>query len=182
MSATSLTSSRPQRARSGDIPDLGLPTAALAGLVALTLPRVVMHDLHLVEPGSLASTALAIVPLLIWLTVATVWSRRPLLSMLAAGGGYGLVLAVMHNLAWTSVWAGNPPRFGGTLAGAWSPWTEEVLMRGATSLSSIATGLAVGLAMGLLACALRAFGRHQGVRLPVVTGASPARSSRAPRR
>jgi len=83
--------------------------------------------------------------------------------------GYGMVLAAVHNLAWATVWAGDPPRLGGSLAGAWSPVTEEILLRGATVLGSLGTGLVVGAVTGALAWCVRALGQR--------LGGSPAGSS-----
>lgn len=154
----------------GARPSLGLPLPALVGLVALTIPRLLAHDLRLVDPSSFTNTLLAIVPLLVWVVAAAVWSRRPLASLLAAGAGYGVALAVLHNITWAAFWGGSPPRLGGNLTGAWSPLTEEMLMRGASAMSSIGTGLAVGLITGLLAVAVQIGARRLGARLPRGSG------------
>lgn len=161
---------------------LGIPFVVVVLLAVLALPRAVAHDLALVAPGSLANTALSLGPMVAWVAVAVLASRRPLNTLLAAGAGYGLGLGLMHNLAWTSVWGGTPPRLGGSLAGAWPPATEELLMRGATGLSSLAIGTVVGLLTGLLAWGVQELARRGGARLPLATEASPARPSRAPRR
>lgn len=161
---------------------LGMPSAGVAALAALALPRAVTHDLGLVAPGTLANAALSAGPMLAWVVVAVLASRRPLNTLLAAGAGYGIVLGLVHNLAWSTVWGGNPPRLGGSLAGAWPPATEELLMRGATGLSSLALGIMLGLLTGALAWGIQELARRTGTRLPLATEASPARPWRAPRR
>ena len=149
---------------------LGLPWPVLAVLVALAAPRVVVHDLALVAPDSSLTGVLALVPLAVWVLVAALWSPRPAVSLLAAGAGYGLVLAAVHNLAWATLWAGDPPRLGGGLAGAWSPVTEEILLRGATVLGSLGTGLVVGAVTGALAWCVRALGQRLGGTLAGSSG------------
>ncbi len=146
------------------------------------MPRAVAHDLGLVAPGTAANTALTLGPMVVWVLVAVLLSRRPLATLLAAGTGYGVLLGLMHNLAWSTAWGGDPPRLGGSLAGAWPPATEELLMRGATGLSSLAIGTVLGLVVGALAWGIQELARRYGVRLPLTTGASPARPWRAPRR
>ena len=160
---------------------LGMPLAGVVLLIALALPRAVAHDLELVTATSLANAVLAIGPLVLWVVVAVLGSRRPFATLLAAGGGYGLALGLVHNLAWSTVWGESPPRLGGSLAGAWSPATEELLMRGATGLSSLATGTVIGALTGALAWGVQEIARRAGARLPA-TAASPARPWRAPRR
>ncbi len=146
---------------------LGMPVAAVAVLAALAVPRALAHDLALVPPGSLANIALSVGPLIVWVVVAVLASRRPLATLVAAGAGYGIALGLVHNLAWSTMWGGAPPRLGGNLAGVWSPATEEVLMRGATGLSSIGTGAAVGLLTGLVAWGVQELARRAGARLPL---------------
>lgn len=146
---------------------LGVPFAAVVALVALTIPRVIAHDLALVAPGSLANSVLSLGPLAVWVLVAALASRRPFSTLVATGIGYGLVLGTVHNLAWSTVWAGSPPRLGGSLAGAWSPGTEEILMRGATGLSSLGTGAVTGIVAGAIAWAVQELARRNGARLPL---------------
>jgi hypothetical protein len=141
---------------------LGLPVLALLGLVALVIPRLVVHDLGLIPPGSPVNALLNVVPLVTWVVVAAVWSRRPLVSLLAVGLGYGVVLAVVHNLAWGSVF-GVPPQLGGRLEGLLDGASQDVLLRSAASVSSLVTGLVTGLVCGLLAMGLQALLRRGGI-------------------
>lgn len=144
---------------------LGLPFLAILGLALLVVPRVVVHDLALLPPGSPAYALLNVLPLATWLVVAVGWSRRPLVSLAVVGALYGVALATVHNLAWTTVFA-ERPELGGSLGESLSPVTQELLMRGATVLSSLGTGLAVGLVLGVVALGAQALLRRAGLALP----------------
>ena len=146
-------------------PPLGLPLLAIFGLAALAVPRVVVHDF---APAAAAvlGPALALVPALAWIVVAVLWSRRPLLSLVTAGGIYGVALAVVHNIAWTTVFPDGSPRLGGALSGALSPAAEEAIGRGAATVSSILTGAATGLVCGLIAWGAQVVARRAGANVP----------------
>ncbi|GAA3927567.1 hypothetical protein Aau02nite_90020 [Amorphoplanes auranticolor] len=66
---------------------------------------------------------------------------------------------------WSRRWDGDPPRLGGNLEGRLSTGTEEIIMRGATTLGSLFTGLAVGTICGVIAwAAARLINRQAGTR------------------
>jgi hypothetical protein len=143
---------------------LGLPAPLIVALGLLAVPRAVLHDQELVAAGSLLNLALVAVPLLIWIVVVVVGVGRagnPFLALLAVGGVYGVGLAAVHNLFWGRVWADDPPRLGGNLAGRAPEWADELLMRGATTLSSLFTGLAVGTVCGVTAWAITRLTRRR---------------------
>ncbi|MET0419934.1 MAG: hypothetical protein ABW022_28295 [Actinoplanes sp.] len=129
----------------------GLPVGVIVGLGLLAAPRVVLHDLDLISEGTFINALLVFVPLLIWIAVAVWRSTNPFVSLLAAGGVYGLCLLVVHNALWSQSWAGDPPRLGGNLAGRLPTAVEELILRGAMSVTSIFTGLAVGTVCGAVA-------------------------------
>lgn len=135
---------------------LGLPVWALLALSLVAAPRVVLHDQGIGTDGPVAGL-LAIGPMAVWIAVV-VWSRArsPLLALLVVGLGYGVVLAVVHNLFWDEVFADGAPVLGGNLEGELSGGAEEALLRGAMTLSSVFTGAAVGLVCGLVATLLQA--------------------------
>lgn len=141
---------------------LGLPLLALLGLAVLASLRGVLHDLHLVESGSPLTLVFVIVPLIVWVAVAVVWSSRPFVSLLVAGLLHGLLLGATHLLLWDANLAGagiDQPALGGALAGVLPPLLEAVLLRVAAFVSSVIVGAVLGSVAGLLAWALR--------RLPV---------------
>ncbi|MGI5267741.1 hypothetical protein ACQEUU_01165 [Nonomuraea sp. CA-218870] len=125
---------------------LGMSPAAIAGLALLGVPRVIAHDLGLVGP--VVNGVLTFLPVLVWLGVV-LWRRVPnaFLTLLAIGGAYGVLLAVTHQLFWSSAFA-DQPRLGGNLAGALAPGAEEALMRTFAFGSSLFTGVVVGVLVG----------------------------------
>ena len=74
----------------------------------------------------------------------------PSSTLLVVGGLYGIVLALVPNLFWSSAFS-REPALGGALEGRLDPVLEEVLLRMAASVSSLVTGLLVGLVCGLVA-------------------------------
>lgn len=130
---------------------LGLPLIAIFGLALLTVPRVVLHDLHLIEEGTFVNLVFVVVPIVIW--VVTVVVRRvpnPFVTLLAVGAVSGLFLALGHQLLWEVSFGDNPPRLGGNLADL-APGVQSVIMRGFATISSVFTGLMVGAVSGLVA-------------------------------
>lgn len=127
---------------------------ALAGLAALAVPRVVLHDLGVVEEGSLVNGLLVFVPPACWVA-AVLWRRppRPFATLVAVGAIYGVFLAVGHQLLWDAALAGRTPTLGGELAGL-DPAVQEGLLRGAAVVSSLVTGALVGVVAGAVAVLL----------------------------
>lgn len=136
----------------------GLPWWAILLLAALSLPRVVVHDLD-VDTGAWGPALLAIGPMLVWVGVA-LWARvpSPVTTLLVVGTVYGIGLGIGHNLMWDSVFA-EDPRLGGSWEGRLPRQAEEVIMRIVTLGSSVVTGAVVGLVSGLVATGLRRLGR-----------------------
>ncbi|MDG4825077.1 hypothetical protein O7635_24780 [Asanoa sp. WMMD1127] len=130
---------------------LGLPLWQVAALAALAMPRVFVHDLGVSVSGPVQAL-LVFVPPAIWVAVAVLRQiSAPVVTLLSIGGLYGVGLAVVHNIYWSSVFESRPPELGGNLAGQLAPGTEELIFRIATGASSLLTGLVVGLITGLVA-------------------------------
>jgi hypothetical protein len=144
-------------------PRFGLPVGLVVVLGLLAAPRVVLHDLDVIKEGTLVNALLVFVPLLIWIAVAVRRSTNPFVSLLAVGGVYGLCLVVIHNALWSHTWAGSPPTLGGNLEGRLPAGIEELILRGAMSLTSLFTGLAAGTVCGAVAWAT-ARARARGAR------------------
>ena len=127
---------------------------ALVGLAALAVPRVALHDLGVVEEGSLVNGLLVFVPPACWVA-AVLWRRppRPFATLVAVGAIYGVFLAVGHQLLWDAALAGRTPTLGGALAGL-DPAVQEGLLRGAAVVSSLVTGALVGVVAGAVAVLL----------------------------
>jgi hypothetical protein len=152
----------------------GLPVRLIVALALLAVPRAVLHDLDLVTEGSLLNALLVFGPLVVWVGVAVRLAGNPFLALLASGGIYGICLAAVHNIFWNRTWAGDPPRLGGNLEGQLPAGLEELLLRGATTLSSLFTGLAVGTVCGVAAWAItRLIRRRHGTDENAASGSSP---------
>lgn len=135
---------------------LGLPPIAIVGLALLAAPRVPLHDLDVIEEGSFVNSLLVFVPPLIWIAVAVLKRvPNPLLTLLAVGLCYGILLALGHQILWAESFGDDPPQLGGNLSDL-DPTLEAVIIRTFAALSSIFTGLIVGAISGLVAWGLSA--------------------------
>ncbi|QJY46105.1 hypothetical protein [Pseudonocardia broussonetiae] len=134
---------------------LGFSWPALVGLAALAAPRVVLHDLGVVEEGTLLTGLLVVVPPACWVA-AVLWWRppRPFATVVVVGALYGVLLAAGHQLLWDAALGGRTPPLGGALAGT-GPAVAEVLLRAAAVVSSLVTGTLVGVVAGAVALLLR---------------------------
>jgi len=156
---------------------LGLPAWLIVTLGLVAVPRAVLHDLGVVTPASPVNLLLVFAPPLVWIAVAVRTAGNPFLGLLAVGGTYGVCLAAVHNIFWSRVWAGDPPRLGGNLAGRFTAGQEDLLMRGATTLSSLFTGIAVGTICGAIAWALTQLLRRRDAARRGNTGLDEASDS-----
>jgi len=130
---------------------LGLPFPVVVALALLAAPRVVLHDLGVIQEGTLVNALFVFVPPTVWIAVV-LWRRvpNPFLTLLAVGVLYGVFLMLGHQILWTTAWDGAPPTLGGNLSGL-PPLAHAVITRGFAALSSIVTGTLVGAVCGLLA-------------------------------
>ncbi|MFE6389914.1 MULTISPECIES: hypothetical protein [Nocardiopsis] len=130
---------------------LGLPWTAIALLALLAAPRVILHDLGVIQEGTLVNALFVFVPPLVWVAVAVLTRvPNPFLTLLAVGLLYGVLLALGHQLLWNTAWEGGAPRLGGNL-GDLPPLAHAVVIRGFAVVSSLLTGAAVGAVTGLVA-------------------------------
>lgn len=135
---------------------LGLPLWGIFGLALLAAPRVVLHDLHLIEEGTLLNALLVFIPPTIWVGVAVLMHvRRPFLTLLTVGTFYGVVLAAGHLLFWDQAFPDGSPQLGGNLADT-DPLIQGLVFRGFTVISSLVTGTLVGAVCGLISAGISA--------------------------
>lgn len=147
---------------------LGLPVLGIIGLGALAAPRVVLHDLHIIEEGSFINSLFVFVPLIIWLAVVLgLRVTKPFICLLAVGVVYGVFLAAGHLVFWEQAFPDGAPQLGGNHSEVDSALQGGV-MRTAVTFSSLVTGTAVGAVTGLVAKGLRAvmvrMGRPEAAR------------------
>lgn len=142
-----------------------LPWYALPALALLAVPRVVLHDLHVIEEGAALNALLVFVPPLVWLAVVLrARAPNPFLTLLAVGAWYGVFLAIGHQLLWEASFGDDPPRLGGNLAGRLSPGAEELVLRAFATVSSVFTGVLVGAVTGLAGWGLSRWSRGRARR------------------
>ncbi|RAO53504.1 hypothetical protein LUPAC06_05374 [Micromonospora saelicesensis] len=129
---------------------LGFSWPALVALAVLAAPRVVLHDLHVVEEGRPAAVLLAVVPLICWVA-AVLWRRppRPFLTAVVIGAIYGVLLAVGHQILWDEAFGATGPRLGDI-----DPRAQEAILRVAAVFSSLVTGILTGVVAGAVAAVL----------------------------
>jgi hypothetical protein len=138
-------------ARSPRRPAVGLPLIAIVGLALLAAPRVPLHDLGVIEEGTFVNALFVFVPPVIWIAVAVLKRvPNPLLTLLAIGLCYGILLALGHQILWSESFGDDPPELGGNLSDL-DPALEAVIIRSFSAVSSIFTGLIVGAISGLIA-------------------------------
>jgi hypothetical protein len=130
---------------------LGLPVLALVALALLAVPRVVLHDVGILQEGSLVNSLFVFVPPLVWIAVV-VLNRvpNPFLTVLVIGAIYGVFLAVGHQMLWNISFPEGTPRLGGNLRDV-APATSEAVVRSFAAVSSLFTGVIVGAISGLVA-------------------------------
>lgn len=134
---------------------VGLSVPMVVLLAALAAIRVPLHDLGIVQEGSILSSLLVFVPLAVWLLV--VLRRRvsnPFLALTVVGLAYGVMLAVIHQLFWGAAFGCGPPSLGGNLEGVLAPGLEAAIFRFSALFSSLLTGTIVGALTGAVAWAI----------------------------
>ena len=133
---------------------LGFSWPVLVALAALAAPRVVLHDLGIIEEGTFVNGLFVFVPPACW--IATVlWKRprRPFATVVTIGALYGVFLTIGHQLLWNAAVGGNTPTLGGNLAEI-DPAVQEGLLRAAAVVSSLVTGTLVGVLAAAVAVGL----------------------------
>ena len=130
---------------------LGFSWPALVALAALAAPRVVLHDVGVIEEGSFVNGLFVFVPPACWLA-AVLWRRppRPFLTVVVIGALYGVFLAIGHQLLWDAAFGGVTPTLGGNLSGI-DPAIQEGIFRAAAAVFSLVTGTLVGVVTGAVA-------------------------------
>ncbi|NKY98754.1 hypothetical protein [Nocardiopsis alborubida] len=129
----------------------GLSWTVMVVLALLAAPRVVLHDLDLIQEGTLVNALFVFVPPLVWVVVAVLTrAPNPFLTLLVVGLLHGVLLALGHQLLWNTAWEGDPPTLGGNLSDL-PPAAHAVIVRGFSVASSLLTGAAVGAVTGLAA-------------------------------
>lgn len=138
---------------------LGLPFLGLVGLASLALPRVILHDLHVLDEPDPINWILALTPFAIWITVAVVKKvPNPFLTVLVIGALYGVMLVVTHQILWDVAYSGNPPALGNS-------GIATVIPRLASIPSGLFTCSLAGAVCGLIAWGIQAATKPKNPRV-----------------
>ena len=133
--------------------NLGISIISLFLLSLLGVPRLILHDLSLIEEGTFTNRLFVFVPIVIWISYI-VWKnvKHPFLSLLVVGIFYGIFLAVGHQLLWDTVFD-TPIQLRENLSNL-PPIFVNILFRFSSIFSSLLTGVFVGSVSGMLASAI----------------------------
>jgi hypothetical protein len=124
---------------------LGLSWTAIIFLAALAIPKVVVQDFRLAENQPYLNALLSLGPGIIWV-VYLLRKKVPhtFNTMLAIGLAYGVMLGLVHQLAWNSIWGDSQIQALASIAPRFS-----------SLISSIVTGLVIGAVLGAAAIFLK---------------------------
>ena len=126
---------------------LGVGIFELAALSLLGLPRVILHDLSVIEEGTFFNSLLVFVPVIVWIIyILRRKVKAPFLSMLLLCIIYGIILGITHQILWTQSFP-EGVQLGGNLSELPAA-VSNAIIRGFAFLSSITTGTIMGLALG----------------------------------
>lgn len=126
---------------------LGIPVLTLLLLSLLGVPRVVLHDLSMVEEGSWINSILVFAPIIIWILFIVLKKvKKPFLSLLLIGFFYGIFLAIVHQILWTTA-LDTPIQFGGNLSDL-PQSAVNIIARTFAFFSSVTTGIVLGAITG----------------------------------
>lgn len=129
---------------------LGMPVVTLIALAMLGVPRVVLHDLHIIDSAHPLSWILSVGPVAVWVAVAVALKvPRPFVTVLTIGLIFGVLLILTHQVLWSYLYAKNQdfPNDDGAVA---------VVSRLAVVPGGLFAGAALGALGGLIAWGLRA--------------------------
>ena len=126
---------------------LGVGFFELIILSLLGLPRIILHDLSLIEEGTFINGLLVCMPIIIWITYILVKNvETPFLSMFILCCMYGVFLALTHQILWLQSFP-EPVQFGGNLSNV-PPAVSNGIARVFAFLSSLTTGAVLGVILG----------------------------------
>lgn len=132
---------------------IGMRIIEIIFLVLLGIPRIILHDLSLIEKGTFINLLLVFVPILVWIVYILFRNdKAPVLSIFILCLLYGVILAVTHQLLWTHSFPGYI-QLGGNLSGL-SGGLSTFIARSFAFISSLMTGALIGLILSVITWAL----------------------------
>ncbi|WP_040979387.1 hypothetical protein [Oceanobacillus jeddahense] len=126
---------------------LGVPVLTLIVLSLLGVPRVILHDLSIIEEGSTVNSLLVFIPIIIWLAYIVLKNvNKPFLSLLLTGFFYGIFLAIVHQILW-NVAMDTSIQLGGNFSNL-PQAVSNIIVRTFAFFSGVTTGIVVGAITG----------------------------------
>lgn len=126
---------------------LGIGVIELFILSLLGIPRVLLHDLSILEEGTLVNTFFVFGPIIIWISYLLYKNvRAPFLSMFILCVIYGILLALTHQIFWIQAFP-EPVQLGGNLSEL-PDVVSATIIRSFAVLSSLTTGTMMGVILG----------------------------------
>lgn len=122
----------------------GMKLIEIVVLALLGLPRIVLHDLSIIEEGSFLNSILVFGPVVIWFSYILVRNQEaPVWSIFILSCLYGLILALTHQIFWHESFP-DGVKLGGNLSHI-SMEVSTVIARFFALMSSLTTGLILAL-------------------------------------
>jgi len=132
---------------------IDLDWGLICALGALGAVRPLIHDLPTFADAQLLQGVVAVSIFGIILAAPILFKvKRPLATLVLAGGVYGVLSIVVHQLLWTTVF---PEGYPLTPDAAYQP--PEVLVRILASIATLVTSLLTGFVLGCLATLISKF-------------------------
>ncbi|MFD1412990.1 hypothetical protein [Oceanobacillus jeddahense] len=126
---------------------LGVPVLTLIVLSLLGVPRVILHDLSIIEEGSVVNSILVFAPIIIWIAYIVLKNvNKPFLSLLLIGFFYGIFLAIVHQILW-NVAMDTSIQLGGNFSNL-PQAVSNIIVRTFAFFSGVTTGIIVGAITG----------------------------------
>ncbi|UUI03513.1 hypothetical protein NP439_02110 [Oceanobacillus jeddahense] len=126
---------------------LGVPVLTLIVLSLLGVPRVILHDLSIIEEGSVVNSILVFAPIIIWIAYIVLKNvNKPFLSLLLIGFFYGIFLAIVHQILW-NVAMDTSIQLGGNFSNL-PQAVSNIIVRTFAFFSGVTTGIVVGAITG----------------------------------
>lgn len=125
----------------------GLGILELLPLSLLGLPRVILHDLSIIEEGTFVNLLFVVIPVIVWIIyILSKNAKAPFLSMLFLCSIYGMILGITHQILWTQSFP-EGVQLGGNLTEL-PDLASNIIIRIFAFLSSVTTGVVMGIVLG----------------------------------
>ncbi len=124
-------------------------------LALLGVPRIIGHDLGLLQEGNLLNALFVFVPFIVWMLVLLIKKvNNPIKTGILIGLVYGIFLTIIHQLLGGLegiTLGGNLSHLSGTV--------QQIIIRSFSTISSMVVGTGIGLVIGCITYFIQFFVR-----------------------